>query len=139
MRSELGAEAPVAPAGSTSLLHPAVPAQPSASLPLSHLPPAFCLTPLIFNRSCLLRDPRDGFPPSEVSWREIKVIYDAWRVLNRAVAGGAGACPGRVGRGCGEWSPQAVQEEPKHLGAQGAPSRATGLLWPQTNNNPIPD
>lgn len=51
--------------------------------PASHS--AFCLTPLIFHRSCLLRDPRDGFPPSEVSSRKIKVIYAAGRTLPNSV------------------------------------------------------
>ena len=73
----------------------------AAPQPASHSAelPAFCLTPLIFNRSCLLRDPRDGFPPSAVSSRKIKVIYAAWRLLNSAVGrpvhagrGGPGAC-----------------------------------------------
>lgn len=73
----------------------------AAPQPASHSAelPAFCLTPLIFNRSCLLRDPRDGFPPSAVSSRKIKVIYAAWRLLNSAVGrpvhagwGGPWAC-----------------------------------------------
>lgn len=105
--------------------------RPSASLPL---PPAFCLTPLIFNRSCLLRDPGDGFPPSEVSWREIKVIYDTWQILNSVVARGASVRPGGAGAGRGgseERSPQAAQEEPKQLGAQGALSQGAWFLGPQ--------
>lgn len=83
-----------------------------AAPPLGRSTAAIGLTPLIFNRSCLLRGPRDGFPPGEVSSQKIKVIYDAWRILTEPVGAGVlrdarrgwGEVPGAGGR-----TPRATQ------------------------------